>query len=509
MSETNTIAKNTIFLYFRMFLIMGVSLITSRVILDKLGVDDYGLYNVVGGVVGFLSFINGTLSVGTSRFITFAIGRNDAEELKLTFSTAFVAHLGLSLILAFLLETVGLYFVYHKLVIPDGRFDAAVIVYHISILTMVLYATQVPYTADIMAHERMGIYAYVSIFEAIGKLAICYLLVISPVDRLVSYAVLLLILQIGLIMAYRIYCIRHFEESRFSLKFKKDIFLDITKFSGWNILASFTETLKVQGVIVLMNMTFSPVIVGAQAFANQLTHVLNQFVANFRAASNPQIIKKYAAGNFEGSKELTLSTTVYVYDLVLMIGLPLFLTMPKVLDIWLVDVPEYTVFFCRWAVVNIVTVSLPTAFYVPMMASGRIKSNSLMSLIVGGFFYLLLCLVWHLGGGIVWGPVSMFAMSIIYGFIVRPLILVKEVECYSYKAIYSCLVKCLVITVCSSVIPVFVYFLLVNRDTIAGNIIAIVISIISVSVCAYVFMPPNHRRKLTTYIKNKICQTNA
>lgn len=203
MSDNRRIAKNTVFLYIRMLIIMGVTLFTSRVVLDKLGVDDYGLYNVVGGIVGMLMFLNGTLSTGTSRFITFELGRKDYAKLKSTFNTAFYTHLALALILALILETFGLWFLYNKLIIPIDRLHAAVVAYHISIATMIVSLTQVPYTSLIIAHEKMGIYAYISIFEAIAKLGIVYLLMITDNDRLIVYAVLLAIVQCLVALFYR------------------------------------------------------------------------------------------------------------------------------------------------------------------------------------------------------------------------------------------------------------------------------------------------------------------
>ena len=206
MSDNRRIAKNTMFLYFRMILIMGVTLYMSRVVLDKLGVDDFGLYNVVGGVVGMLSFINGTLSIGTSRFLTYELGREDKKKLHLTFNTAFYTHLALALILTFILETAGLWYVYNKMVIPEGRFSAAVFAYHVSVITSAISIIQVPFTSLIMAYERMGVYAYISIFEALAKLMVVFLLSVSPYDRLVVYAVLLAVVQALIALLYCLYC---------------------------------------------------------------------------------------------------------------------------------------------------------------------------------------------------------------------------------------------------------------------------------------------------------------
>lgn len=234
MSDNKRIAKNTLFLYIRMIIIMLVTLYTSRVVLEKLGIDDYGIYNVVGGVVGMLSFLNGTLSIGTSRFITFELGTGNFKKLQNTFSTAFYAHLGLAIIMAILLESVVLWFVYNKLIIPPNRFNAALWVYHISILNMIISITQVPYTSSIMAHEEMGVYAYVSIFEAIAKLAVVFLLVVAPVDKLVWYAILLAAVQFVIAIYYRIFCIRKYIETHLKRIFCTDIFKEMMPFSGWN-----------------------------------------------------------------------------------------------------------------------------------------------------------------------------------------------------------------------------------------------------------------------------------
>ena len=242
MADGKRIAKNTLFLYFRMLLIMGVMLYMSRVILNQLGVDDYGLYNVVGGVVGMLSFLNGTLSIGTSRFLTYELGVGNQSRLQNTFSTAFYVHLLLAIIVLLLMETGGMWFLYNKLVIPAERLTACVWVFQLSILTTLVAITQVPYTATIMAHEHMRVYAYISIFEAVAKLAVCYLLSIASSDRLIAYAVLIAIVQFLVAMLYRIYCIRHFSESHLHKVFDKEIFKGMMGFSGWNVMANLSET---------------------------------------------------------------------------------------------------------------------------------------------------------------------------------------------------------------------------------------------------------------------------
>lgn len=502
-SENKRIAKNTMFLYLRMFLIMGVSLYTSRVILDKLGVDDYGLYNVVGGVVGMLSFLNGTLSIGSSRFITVALGKNDKKELKETFSTAFYSHLGLSLILVVILETIGLWFVYNKLVIPSDRFLAAVWVYHISIFTMVMNITQVPYTSDIMAHERMGIYAYVSIFEALGKLAVCYAISMTSIDKLILYALLLAIVQIIVIAIYRLYCIRNFEESHLKRTFNKFVFKEMMSFSGWNIIANITEMLNLQGVVVLMNLFFQPAIVGAQAFANQMSNAMMHFITNFRQALNPQIIKKYAAQDYEGSKKMTLTTTVYVFDLILLLGLPCIFAMPMILDVWLVDVPEYALFFCRWIIVYNIISTFSTAFYIPMMAAAKVKTNSYASVFLGIGKFILLYFLWKVGLGVEWVQYMAIISCMLYGLAVKPYILVNECQGYTYKEIFSCVYTCCKISICAVAVPYLIYIVM-DQTSLWQNVILIVVTLLTVSFSALLFMEKTQRQKLGRFVLNRI-----
>lgn len=502
MSDNKRIAKNTLFLYFRMILIMGVTLYTSRVVLDKLGVDDYGLYNVVGGVVGMLSFINGTLSIGTMRFLTTELGRKDADRLHKTFNTAFYTHLGLSLILALLLETVGLWFVYNKLVIPPERLDAALIAYHISIATSIVSITQVPYTSLIMAHERMSIYAYISIFEAIAKLAVVYILSISNFDRLVVYAILIALVQVVVAMLYRFYCRIHFQESKLYAYFDKPIFKSLMGFSGWNIIANLTETLKLQGVIVLINMFFAPAVVAAQAIANQVAGAMMQFVNNFRTAINPQIIKLFAAGQYEDSRKLTLETTVYCFDLTLMLGLPAIVIMDKLMHIWLVEVPDYAVVFTQWIIVSNLVGTFSAAFYIPMMAANKIKSNSIAAVFFGIGQFVLLYILLKLGFGPMWVQYTSFFMVIGFSLIVKPIILYKEID-YSLSELLSCYWDCVKVLLLSLSItfPIIYYSL---GDSIFNMVVKALVAFLAASLSSYVFLESHTKTKLKEVVLSKI-----
>lgn len=324
MIDSKRIAKNTGFLYVRMLLIMAVSLYTSRVVLDVLGVDDYGLYNLVGGIVGMLAFLNGTLATATSRFLTFDIGIGDFKRLKQTFNTTLIAHLGLGLLVILIMETAGLWYVYNKAIIPAERFDSTLWVFHISVVTVLVTFTQVPYTSLIMAHEQMKAFAYISLLEAVLKLSIAYLIAISPIDRLVFYAILMFLSQLVVAMIYRSYCYRHWSEAHLTREFSFSTFKSLLNFSGWNVIAHLAETFRVQGLIMLFGMFFQPVVIAAQSIATQLSHGITSFTSNFRVAINPQIIKLYATKQYDESRKLTLESSIYVFELYLLFGIPIF-----------------------------------------------------------------------------------------------------------------------------------------------------------------------------------------
>lgn len=503
MSDSKRIAKNTGFLYIRMFIIMAVQLYTSRVVLDKLGADDYGLYNVVGGVVGLLSFLTGTLSIGTSRFITYELGAGDAKKLKSTFVTSFYTHLALSGIIVILLETIGLWFFYNHLVIPSDRLDAAFWVYQISILTTIVAITQVPYTSAIMAHEKMDIYAYLSIFEAVAKLLVVYLLVIAPYDKMLFYAILIAIVQIVLASFYRFFCVSKFQECRLNFSFDKSIFKKLMGFSGWNITANIAEVLKAQGVIVLINMFFQPAIVAAQAIGNQITNAMMQFINNIRTAVNPQIIKLYASGDYEGSKRLTLKSSLYVFDLLLLLGLPFILLMEPILNLWLKEVPPYTVVFAQCIVASQILGNFSASFYIPMMASNKIKKNSIAAVIFSFSNFIILYLIFKLGGDVMWVQYIYILNSILWSYLIKPFILYKDIN-YNISEMAKCILATFKVVFLSCIIAIPTRIFLDN--SIIECVLLFMITIVAVIISSYIFMYKEDRQKATSFIYNKIKQ---
>lgn len=502
-SSNKRIAKNTIFLYFRMMFTMLVSLYTSRIILQKLGVDDYGIYQAVGGIVGFLSFINNALATGSSRFLTYALGEKDFEKLRKTFSTTLNVHIIIALFVIIIAETVGLWFLHNKMVIATERLSAAEYVYHLSIITAAFTLTQVPYNATIIAHEKMSIYAYVSIVEVSAKLAICFLLSIGNFDKLKLYATLLLIIQIGLMIFYRIYCRNKFEESRFSMSFDRKIFKEIASFSGWSLFASSSTALNSQGILLLLNMFFSPAVVAARAISLQVNMAANQFVTNFRTAVNPQIVKKLASKDVEGSHQLLLESTKYSYYLMLCLCLPICLLAHPLLQLWLGVVPEYATIFLQLIIVQSLFQVFDTSFYTALYAIGRLKENALISPTLGLVRFPIIYLLFKWG----FSPVALSWASLItyaiLGLMVKPILIVKLAN-YSMADIWGVFRPCLLVTLFSLPIPIY---LTMNLDCFifANFLICTVASIAVVLIAVWsVGIDKSTRSKISAIIAKKI-----
>ena len=280
-ANNKRIAKNTLMLYFRMLLIMAVTFYTSRVVLQTLGIEDYGIYNVVGGIVAMFGFLNSAMSSGTQRYLTFELGRGDKEKLKRVFITSMNIHIIIAVIVFILAETAGLWLLYNKMTIPEDRFDAAFWVYQCSILSTMVMFISVPYNATIIAHERMSAFAYISILEAILKLLIVYLLLLGDIDKLILYAVLMLAVQVIIRFTYNIYCRRHFEETRYSFLFDKQLFKEMLSFSGWNLWGNMASVAFTQGLNILLNMFFGVTVNAAMGIAQQVNSALYSFVSNF------------------------------------------------------------------------------------------------------------------------------------------------------------------------------------------------------------------------------------
>lgn len=505
-SNNKTIARNTLLLYIRMIFIILVSLFTSRVVLAKLGVEDYGIYQVAGGVVGMLSFLNGALSTGSSRFLTFALGKNDKDNLSKTFSTTLSIHIILAILITLLAETIGLWFFYHKLEIPDERMFAASIAYHLSILTSLISITQVPYGAVIIAHEKMDIYAYMSIVDVVLKLAVVYLLSISPWDKLIFYATLLCIIQIGIALFYRIYCIRNFEESRYKFVYDKKILKEISKFSGWSLFANLSVALNGQGTTIITNMFFSPSVVAARAIALQVNMAATQLVNNFRTAVNPQIVKRYAAGDNIGSRDLLLNSTKYSFYLMYIVAVPIILLAQPLLQIWLGQVPEYSVIFLQLVVIESLFSVFDTSLYTALYAKGQLKQNALISPLVGFIRFPIVYFLFKNGCSPVilsWAGIISYA---ILGLIIKP-ILVHKIVSYPIKEIVRLFIDCGKVVLLSAPIIYILHIFIdrLNLGLIPNFIITGIYNVCIIGIIIFCWGTDSTTRKqLIAFITSKI-----
>jgi len=386
MSDNKRIAKNTAFLYLRQLIIMVVSIYTSRVILDVLGASDYGIYNVVGGIVTMMSFLNGALGASSSRFLTYELGRGDQDKLNRTFSASLNLHICVALIVLILGETLGLWFFYEKLVIPDDRIVAAFWVYQFSIITTMISFTQVPYNASLIAHENMSIYAYVGLYEAISKLVIVYLLLVSPIDKLIFYGMLLMLNSVGIQLFYRFYTTKRYEECRFRLVKEKPLYKTLLGYSGWDLFGGVAVICQGQGINILLNMFFGPIVNAARAIAVQVQNAVSMFVNNFLTAVRPQVVKNYAEDNTDEMYRLTFNAAKFAYLLMLALVLPVCFEINFILNIWLgKNMPPNTPIF---AVLVLCTYLMETYHQASLMsyhAIGKIKLGN----IVGGT--LMIC----------------------------------------------------------------------------------------------------------------------
>jgi O-antigen/teichoic acid export membrane protein len=503
MSENNErIAKNTLFLYFRMMFTMLITLYTSRVVLQVLGVNDYGLYTVVGGVVSMLSFLNAALSTGSSRFLTFELGTGDFEKLRKTFSTVLNIHIIIAIVIVVLSETLGLWFVYYKLSIPLDRMNAALWVYHISVFTAIISITQVPYNASIISHEKMGVFAFASIVEVSAKLGIVSLLRCCNIDKLIFYSVLLCFIQVGMALFYRFYCTLKFQETHYEFILDRNILKSVAGFSGWSLFAASSIALNNHGTTIITNMFFGPAVVTARAISAQVNIAASQFVQNFRTAVNPQIVKKYAVEDYEGSKQLLLNSAKFSFYLMFMLGLPIILLAEPLLKLWLGQVPEYSVIFLQLIIVQSLFSVFDTSFYTALYAKGQLKENAMISPIIGFIQFPVIYLLFKMGHSPV---VLSYAGIIVYavlGLIIKPILICKIVN-YTFRDIMSVFVPCM--KVCFIAIPVpflLNYFL---EKIFLNFLIICLVSIICVLVVVfYIGLDRQMRYKIICIVKERL-----
>lgn len=352
---------------------MGITLYTSRIVLEQLGVSDFGVYNLVAGIVAMMGFMNAAMSSATQRYLAFDIGKNDPINLRKTFNTSLIIHGGIAVLIVLLAETIGLWYINYKMVLPLDRIYAANVVFQVSIFTLLVGVIQVPFNALIIAKERMNIYAYLSIVEAILKLAVVFLLVYFSTDKLITYSFLLFIVTLLIALFYQIYCKRSFPESRFMIPKDGDFYKELISYSGWNLFGNIAVVAKGQGVNLVLNLFFGTVINAAYAITNQVSSAINMFVVNLQMAFNPQIIKNYSQGNLQQMQSLIFQASKISFMLMLLLAMPILLNTDYILTLWLKDVPDDTIVFVQLALIGVLIESLSGPLMTAAQATGRIK----------------------------------------------------------------------------------------------------------------------------------------
>lgn len=408
-SDNKRIAKNTLMLYFRMLLMLVVELYAARIILQTLGVSDYGLYNVVGGIVAMFSFISATLSTGTQRFLTYALGEGNIEKMKSVFSTASYLHVLIAIFVFVVSEVVGLWLLNNHMQIQNDRMSAAFWVFQFSVITAMVAIIQVPFTSSMIAHEKMDIYAWLSVYDAVMKLLIVYLIQVVNADKLILYSLLYFLVHVSTALIYIFFSRLKFCECRIYGGFNKVIFREIASFSGWNIFGCCGALIQGPGVNILLNMFFGTVVNAARGIAFQVNSLILQFVGNFQTAVNPQIVKLYASGQIDRMMQLVIGNSKMAAYLLLLIAVPLFIESEFVLELWLGDYPDYTPIFLRIIIIQSFVQTINRPVVMALHAVGKMKT---LNLTVGSVLILSLPLSYVLlRMGV--SPVTIFWVNIL------------------------------------------------------------------------------------------------
>lgn len=379
------IFKNTVFLYLRMFVLMAVSLFTSRITLDVLGVEDYGIYDVVGGVVVLFSFLSSALNTATQRFLSVELGKNNQVQYNKVYNSCIIIYILLAVIVVILAESIGLWFVSCKMNFPENRTEAAIFVYQFSVLTFVLNIIRTPFNASIIANEKMSFFAYTSIVEASLKLGLVLLLYYSiGFDKLKLYALLITVVSLILLVWYALFCVKRIEGCRIQRNYDKTLTRSIFSFSGWSLLGSAAVIGTNQGVNILLNIFWGVTVNAGMGIANQVSQVVNQFTTNFQLAFAPQITKSFSRGNVN-YLNLIYRVSKLSFFLLYLISLPFLIYNDFFLGLWLKDVPDYAAQFSFWIIISMLLETLSAPLYLVVQAEGRIRNYQI---IVSLLFFL-------------------------------------------------------------------------------------------------------------------------
>ena len=501
-SNNKRIAKNTLFLYFRMMFIMLITLYTSRVVLDKLGFVDYGINNVVGGLAGMFTFFSSSLANASQRFLNIELGKKDIIGAKRVFNQHLVIYLCFIGGVLLLAETIGLWFVLNELVIPQDRLVASLWVYQLTIISLCVTFLGIIFNSVIIAHEDMKVYSYVGIYEGVAKLAIAFIISIAPFDRLICYAVLLLCVTLSTQFFYAYHCFKKYQECRLELHWEKKVFKETLPLVSWNLVGTAVYAINHQGTNLLLNMYFGPVVNAARAVSLQISHAINNFGTSFYTSVRPQITKSYAAGDYEYMNKLFFYSSKYSVFLLWMLCLPVMLNIDQILSIWLVDVPEYTSVFTVWILAYSMVDILNNPIWSIALSVGKLKRYIMIGsgVFLSAFPISFACL--EMGASPTSVFIVLFLVRIIYLFVVVKII--RSYISFSIKEYFSQVISrslgvvfvsgAISYTVCSFIPQTFV-----------GLILNVTLCLFTITLVVWTLgLNSSERKQVFSLIKNKI-----
>lgn len=498
-ANNNRIAKNTIFLYVRMFFVLIVSLYTSRVVLNTLGVSDFGVYTVVGGFVSLFGFLNSTLSSSMSRFFNYEGGQRSEEGVREVYTAGFWIHVLLAVVVLILLETFGLWYINNVMVVPDDRLHAANILLQYSIFSMTLVILEIPYTSAIMSYERMDFYAIVSIIDVVLKLLIVLALPFIPYDKLISFATLTLIITIADFLLYFIYAKRKFGALKLDGKVNKTLYKSFLSFSGWNLLGTFAYLLKGQGLNMILNVFFGTLINAARGVAYQVSGAISGFYSNIATAFRPQLVDAYSKKNYERVLNIFFSESRICYCLILVLIVPVIIKIDYVLQLWLGDaVPEYANIFSILVLIDMLIGTLNAPCTQVAYSVGKLKKYQIITSIIN---LMLLPSCWaFLKMG--YDAVTVFVITIVFSIINQTVCLILLRELFVYRLsdyAKNVLFPCITLSVLLPIVP---YLLSCSLEDTFFSLIIICLCDIVIAAIVFYFFGMNNKEKemINTYL---------
>ncbi len=506
MSSNKTIAKNTLFLYFRMMLTMCVGLYTSRLVLETLGVVDYGIYGLVGGIVSMFAFLNSAMSSSTQRYLSFDIGKKDWGKLQKTFNATLNIHIGIAIVIFILAETIGLWFVNYKLDIPAERMYAVNWVYQFSIFTFIINVIQVPYNALLFAREHMSVYAYVSILETVLKLGIVlYLVQATHTDQLILYAILTFVVAFVIQTIYKLYCKKCFKESVYKFHWDKTYYKELMSYSGWNLFSAVSDISRRQGSNIILNLFYGPAVNAAYVLSESIYGIVSSFVNSVQTAFNPQIVKSYSNNQKTQTLHLVYTSSKFTFFSMLIIITPLIINVKYIINLWLgaENIPNYTTDFISLGLMSALLINMSNPMSMAVSATGKIRNFELIN---SSLKFIQILIVWFVLK-VADEPKLMYYVFIIMAIVILffKLIYIKIVYQTNLKSFLYQILRMVFVTI-TVVIMIYLFkdFLIENNNFILLLFKSLFISVIVLLLSFMIGVSKNEKKMVYTLLFNKI-----